>query len=101
MVFKSIPHKNPPQIRMTGEYDSKEIENLALLKLSGAPYGRERWQLDLIRPVDRAHTQDHRSCDFPVCMLHRKQVIDRFQLARFDALDGLFHDRLDALDDFG
>ena len=98
VVFEPVPHQNAAQVGMAGEDDPVEIEDLALLKLGRAPDGRERGQLDLVGAV-RGRM---RSTSGPMLLRDRNRVVDRFKIARLDALagfvDGFFDRLLDAVD---
>ena len=53
MIFKFIPHQNPPQIGMAVEVNAVQIENFALLKFRAPPDRRERWQARSLCAITR------------------------------------------------
>jgi len=93
VVLEAIPHQQPPQVRMSRKDDPIEVEDLPLLKLRGAPDGRQRRQLDVFGSVDSPHPQNHR----PVLLSHRIEVIDGLQAARLETPPRLFDSLLDRL----
>ena len=77
VVLKTIPHQNPPQVRVPVEEHAVEVEHLALLKLRAAPQRRERRDPHRVRAARRALAEDDR----PVLQRHRIEVIHRFEVA--------------------
>src|SRR5271157_1335154 len=78
VVLESLPHQQPPQVRMPRKHNPVQVEYLPLLKLRRPPDGRQRRQFHLGPAVRGVHPDNHR----PMLLLNRIQVIDRLQRLR-------------------
>ena len=81
---------------MAGKNDPVKVEDFALLELGRAPDGRERWQLDPVGSIRRAHANHQRA----VLLRNRKKVVDHFKTAGLDVLARFFNGFFDGLLDF-
>src|ERR1017187_9707835 len=77
MVLELVPHQQAPQIGVTIEDDSEEIEYLTLLQFGAAPDRRKRGQMDAVGAVPRAQAQRQRA----ELITHGEEVIDHFKAA--------------------